>query len=130
MTYIDPDRDLRELFSRMKDEDRARAPAFHTRRVKLVPRPIWVRVAMAGATAAMIVVATLKLITQLGPQERATRASVREMQRRVYAGTAWTSPTDFLLNTSTSQLLRVVPTFGPAHWINTDSTSLRMRYRS
>jgi hypothetical protein len=138
MTHFDPDRDLRALFSRMKAEDRMRAPAFHAPPVVRHARPKWVKVAMTGAAAAAIVVATLEVVNhQLAPHEREKRASVgerdrtrSEIQRRVYAGTAWTSPTDFLLNTSTSHLLRAVPTFGLVHWIDTDSTSLDTRHRS
>ena len=140
MTHIDPDSDLRELFARMKEEDRSLAPAFHPPRVTRAARPTWVTVAMAAAAAAAVVITALKVGDyRRATEERAERASVEaavrerarlEVERRIYAGTAWTSPTDFLLNTSTSQLLRAVPTFGPAQWINGDSTSIDTRYRS
>ena len=129
MTHMDPDRDLRELFSRMRDEDRAHLPPFKSEAVAPASSRRLLHVAVLGAAAAAIVVAALTLsdYRRSAAERERTRA---ELQHRVFAGTAWTSPTDFLLDTPTSELLRAVPTFGSARWVNSDSTSLDTRHRS
>lgn len=129
MTNIDSDRDLRELFSRMRDEDRAHLPTFQSATVRRAPSRRLLHVAALGAAAAGIVVAALTLADYRRVAAERDRTRL-EVQRRVFAGTAWTAPTDFLLNTSTSELLRAVPTFGSARWINSDSTYLDTRHRS
>jgi hypothetical protein len=88
-----------------------------------------IHLAVLGAAAAAVVVATLTLSDYRHSAAERERTRT-ELQRRVFAGTAWTSPTDFLLDTPTSELLRTVPTFGSPRWINTDSTSLDTRHRS
>jgi hypothetical protein len=129
MTHIDPDRDLRQLFSRVRDEDRAHLPPFRSPTVAPGPSRRLLHVTVLSAAAAAIVVAALTLsdYRRSAAEHDRTRS---EVQRRVFAGATWTSPTDFLLNTPTSELLRTVPTFGSARWINTDSTSLDTRHRS
>jgi hypothetical protein len=129
MTYIDPDRDLRDLFSRMREEDRARLPAFRSATAPRKRSLIWRQVVVAGAAAAAIVVATLAVSDYRRSAAERERTRM-ELQRRVFAGTSWTSPTDFLLDTPTTELLRTVPSFGSARWINADSTSLDTRHRS
>ncbi len=129
MTHRDPDRELRELFSRMRDEDGAHLPPFKSATVEPARSRRLIHLAVLGAAAAAVVVATLTLSDyRRGAAERERTRT--ELQRRVFAGTAWTSPTDFLLDTPTSELLRTVPTFGSARWISTDSTSLDPRHRS
>lgn len=129
MTHIDPDRDLRELFSRMKDEDRAHLPAFRCATTAPAPSRRLLKPAVMAAAAAAIVLATLTLSDYRRTAAERDRARL-EMQRRVFARTSWTSPTDFLLDNPTTELLRTVPTFGSARWINVDSTSLYARHRS
>ncbi len=129
MTHVDPDRELWELFSRMRDEDRAHLPPFKSVPFAPARSRRFLHVALLGAAAAAVVVAALMLSDyRRGASER-ERTRI-ELQRRVFAGTVWTSPTDFLLNTPTRELLRTVPTFGWARWINMDSTSLDTRHRS
>jgi hypothetical protein len=129
MTHVDSDHGLRQLFSRMRDEDRVHLPPFKTATVVPARSRSLLHVALLGGAAAAAVVSTLILSDY--QRSAAERERTRtELQRRVFAGTAWTSPTDFLLDTSTRELLRTVPTFGSARWINTDSTSLQTRNRS
>ena len=129
MTHMDPDRELRALFSRMRDEDRVHLPPFESARIAPPPSRRLLHVAVLGAAAAAIVVAALTVSDYQRSAAERDRTRL-EVQRRVFAGTGWTSPTDFLLNTPTSELLRTVPTFGSASWIESDSTSLDTRHRS
>jgi hypothetical protein len=129
MTQFDPDRGLREMFSRMRDEDRAHVPAFDIVPATPKARTRWFQIAMALTAAAAIIFATLAVADYR--RAAAEREGARsELRRRVVAGTAWRSPTDFLLETSTSELLRTVPTFGPARWTGTDALPLPTRPRS
>src|SRR5687768_4223878 len=118
MTHLDSDHELRELFSRMRDEDRAYLPPFKSATVAPARSRRLLQVAVLGAAAAAVVVAALTLsdYRRSAAERERTRT---ELQRRVFAGTAWATPTDFLLDTPTRGLLRTVPTFGSAHWINT-----------
>ena len=104
----DDDRELRKLFAQLKGEDRARTPSFRAPAMRVAPRrrPI-VRVALA---AAIVVIAVVLARPDQTPRIMAGPA--------VDLGTtAWRSPTDFLLNTPGSELLRSVPSVGsPDDW--------------
>ncbi len=104
----DDDRELRELFARLKQEDRARTPSFRTPIAREAPR--W------GRGTRVVVAAAVILITLvLARPDRTPRNMARQV---VDLGTAaWRSPTDFLLITPGSQLLRSVPAVGlPDGW--------------
>lgn len=106
----DDDRLLRELFARLKHEDRARTPSFRTpvRRVKT--RSVWVpRVAIAAAIAVVAIVL-------VRPDHPSRNVPVVDL-----GAATWRSPTDFLLVTPGSDLMRTVPAFGsPDPWVPVD----------
>ena len=127
MSDIDTERGLRELFDRLREEDRARTPSFDATVAALAQRrrlrPRWaLRMAAAAAAVAVITLA----YEQRQATVRRDRARA-EARRSVLPAPGWTAPTDFLLNTPGSRLLRTVPSFGAASWITTSSTNLRTR---
>jgi hypothetical protein len=127
MTDMGNEGDLRELFTRLRKEDRARTPSFSAMLAAVARRrrrrPRWpLRVA---AAAAALVVITLAY-EQRQAAVRRERARV-ELRHRVLAHPGWAAPTDFLLDTPGSRLLRTVPTFGSGGWVRTSSTNLRSR---
>lgn len=102
----DDDRSLRELFARLKQEDRGRIPSFRMPKGRARTRAVWVpRVAIAAAIA-------LVAIVLARPDRPAPSVSVVDL-----GSVTWRSPTDFLLATPGSDLMRTVPAFGsPDHW--------------
>ena len=107
----DDDRDLRERFARLRQEDRARTPSFRAIDARVAPRRMWSprRVVIA---AAIIVIALLLA--------RADRTPGNLAPQVVDLG-AWRSPTDFLLITPGSEFLRTVPAVGsPDDWTPID----------
>ena len=102
----DDDRSLRELFARLKHEDRARTPPFRTPERRVRTRPVWLpRVAIAAAIALIAIVLTR-------PDHPSRNVPVIDL-----GAATWHSPTDFLLVTPGSDLMRTVPAFGsPDHW--------------
>ena len=102
----DDDRLLRELFARLKREDRAHTPSFRTPVRRVRTRSVWVpRVAIAAAIA-------LVAIVLARPDRPSSSVSVVDL-----GAATWRSPTDFLLATPGSDLMRTVPSFGsPDHW--------------
>ena len=125
------DHDLRELFARARREDRERTPSFdavvsHAR--ARVARPRWGFRALAVAAAAAGVVVLARALVQ---QPTSVPTSAHDSSRpdpQALTSTVWTFPTDFLLNTPGSGLLREVPTFGAARWIGASAdTSTRNR---
>jgi hypothetical protein len=126
MTENRNERDLRELFARLKEEDRARVPSFHTTVAALGrrrrPRPRWgLRVAAAAA-----VIATLTLAYELRQAAERRERARAELGHRVLARPGWAAPTDFLLNTPGSRLLRTIPSFGSG-WVRPSSTTFGTR---
>jgi hypothetical protein len=117
MTDVENDRDLRELFARLREQERARAPSFHATVAALAQRrrlgPKWA-LRVAAAAAAVVVIT-------LAYEHR--QAAVRRERAR----SGWAAPTDFLLDTPGSRLLRTVPTFGSTSWIRSRSTTPRTR---
>lgn len=113
---IDDDRELRELFSRLKREDRTRVPSYRTPVARVAPR--WRPVARLAVAAAVVLIALV-----LGRPDR-TPNMARQL---VDLGAAtWEAPTDFLLITPGSELLRSIPTVGsPDDW-----TPINLRGRS
>jgi len=105
------DRELRELFARLREEDRARIPSFRAPAAREAPRWMW---APRIAAAAAIVLITLVLAWPDRPQS-VTLHGVD------LGAAAWQSPTDFLLITPGSELLRTVPAVGsPDDWTAID----------
>jgi hypothetical protein len=97
----DDDRDLRDRFARLRDEDRAHLPAFRVARE--APRWTWSpRVLIA---AAIILIA----LVLARPDRTPTNPSIQFVDLRA---ATWRSPTDFLLVTPGSELLRSVPEVG------------------
>jgi hypothetical protein len=108
----DDDRDLRELFARLRQEDRAGAPSFRAPAPREAPR--WMRASRLAAAAAIVLLALV-----LG---RPDRTRHRPSHYVVDPGAiVWRSPTDFLLVTPGRELLRTVPAVGsPDDWTPID----------
>ena len=108
----DDDRDLRALFARLKQEDRARVPSFRAPRAREAPR--WGRVGQVALAAAVVLIALVLAWPDRTPPAVARPAvDLRTV--------AWQSPTDFLLITPGSELLRTVPAVGsPDDWTPID----------
>ena len=104
----DDDQELRKLFARLKDEDRGRTPSFRAPALRVAPG--WRPLARVALAAAVVVIAVV-----LARPDQTPRMTVHPA---VYLGTtAWRSPTDFLLSTPGSELLRSVPAVGsPDDW--------------
>lgn len=106
------DRDLRALFARLRQEDRAGVPAFRAPRVGKTPQ--WRGVGRVAVAAAFILIA-LVLAWPNGRPPTLARQVVD------LGAVAWRSPTDFLLITPGSELLRTVPAVGsPDDWTPID----------
>jgi hypothetical protein len=128
MTKIENEPDLRALFAHLKEEQRARTPSFHAtvaaaRRRRPRPRRA---LRVAAAAAAIVVISLAYQQREAAVRRERARAEVRH---GLLAGSRWATPTDFLLNTPGSRLLRTVPTFGSDTWIGTSKT-LRTRNQS
>jgi hypothetical protein len=104
----DDDRELREMFARLRQEDRARIPSFRPPAAREAPRRMWSpRVAVAAA----IVLIALVLAR---PDRTPRNVSPHVVD---LGAAAWQSPTDFLLITPGSELMRTVPVVGaPRDW--------------
>ena len=104
----DDDGTLRELFAQLKEEDRARTPSFRPPAMRPVPRRrSMVRVALAAASVVVAIV--------LARPDQTPRIAARQLVD--LRASAWRSPTDFLLITPGSELLRSVPSVGsPDDW--------------
>jgi hypothetical protein len=108
----DDDRELRELFARLRQEDRARIPSFRAPATREAPRWTW----SARITVAAAIVLIALVLARPDRDPRNTSLHVVDLG----AG-AWRSPTDFLLITPGSELLRTVPAVGsPADWVPND----------
>ena len=108
----DDDRDLRALFARLKEEDRAGVPSFRTPHGRQAPR--WGSVARVAMAAAAILIALV-----LAWPDRTPPAGARQVVD--LRSVTWQSPTDFLLITPGSELLRTVPAVGsPDDWTPID----------
>lgn len=106
---IDEETDLRERFAELRAEERSGVPRFEPRfesRFQRRPRERRRPVAWGAlaATAALLLVAILTVMTRprptrFSPSDRAVVRSVAE----------WHPPTDFLLRTPGSEMLRTTP---------------------
>jgi hypothetical protein len=102
------ERDLRDLFARLKAEERPHVAPFRAPTRRAPRRPLWVpRIAVAAAIAL--------IAFMLARPDHPPRNVAFET---VDLGAAiWRSPTDFLLITPGSELMRTVPAVGsPEHW--------------
>ena len=97
------DRDLRALFARLKEDDRARVPSFRAPQPGKAPQ--WGSLARVAAAAAVILIA----LVLAWPDRRPPTVGRQGVDLSVVA---WQSPTDFLLITPGSELLRTVPAVG------------------
>jgi hypothetical protein len=101
----DDDREFRELYARLKAEDRAHTPPYRApMRAEPRRRPWSPRIAVAAA----IVLIALILARPDAPPPHAFQPDLRR--------STWRSPTDFLLETPGSELLRTVPVVGSPHF--------------
>ena len=96
----DDDRDLRDRFARLKAEERTDASPFRVPVPRARARPTWVpRLAVAAGVVLIALV--------LARPDRPPRTlSLQIVDLRA---TTWRSPTDFLLTTPGSELMRTVP---------------------
>ena len=101
------DRELRERFAALRDEDAAGAPAFSdvlrgrttsptTRRSRLIP---------IAVLAAAAVVTTVVLVKPPGGGDGSTEAAIAQAK----ALSSWTAPTDALLTLSGLEIPNTVP---------------------
>ena len=98
---LDPvDADLREQFQRLKQQDKDRAPAF---RRPASPGGHW-RLNYRFAALALILIAGI-VFTIARRQQLPDEAVIAQLSH-------WRAPTDSLLRTPGSQLLKTLPTFG------------------
>jgi hypothetical protein len=102
------DRDLRDLFARLRESDRRLAPDCE-RLLQRARRQSPPRLALAGAGLAVAVMAAALLVmTRLAdkPDGDAVTSSIPT------SITYWRAPTDFLLDTPGRDLLRTIPGIG------------------
>ncbi len=104
----DDDRELREMFARLRRQDHARVPPFRLPAAR--PVSPWAMPMKVAAAAAVILVAVVLAIPDSG--ERQPPVQLVDL-----GDAAWHSPTDFLLITPGSELLRTMPPIGsPRGW--------------
>ena len=102
-----PDEKIRHWFERLKQDDARTAPSFSSSwrsAESRVKRPGSVRFRLA-AIAAVIVLAAAGAWIVLKQRPARPIATVAQLSQ-------WRAPTDFLLETPGSQLLRTIPRFG------------------
>jgi hypothetical protein len=104
----DDDRDLRDRFARLRAEERADVSPFRAPVRRAPSRPAWIpRLAVA---AAIVLVA----LVVARPDRPPRNLSVGVVDLRA---ATWRSPTDFLLTTPGSELMRTVPALtSPDHY--------------
>lgn len=106
----DEDRDLRDRFARLKREDRSIVPTFRAPMASERPRPRW---PVPTAIAAAIVLIAFLIARPDRPSETSLHVDL--------GSASWRSPTDFLLDTPGSDMLRRVPAVGsPDDWAPID----------
>lgn len=108
------DREIGDMFARLKAEERREAPSFREVRARARRRstPRGTRVPVLAAIAAAVAVFVIGALVRQGP----TRPDVALLDVDLGA-TTWSSPTDFLLSTPGSDLMRMVPAVGaPRDW--------------
>jgi hypothetical protein len=104
----DDDRGLRELFARLRAEERADVPSFRAPARRAKSRPV--RFAQVAVAAAIVLIALV--LARLDHPPQTSSHQVVDLGDAV-----WRSPTDFLLVTPGSELMRTVPAVGsPNHW--------------
>ena len=104
----DDDRELRDMFARLRREDHSHVPPFRLP----ASRPVspWALPVKVAAAAAVVLVAVVLAVPDSG-QRRSPIPPVNP------GDAAWHSPTDFLLITPGRELLRTIPPIGsPRGW--------------
>ena len=101
------DHDIRDRFAALRQEEAAQAPEFEQllRRAPL-PRPEYPRILIA---ATLCLALSFAAILGLRPAFQRRHSAPGGTALSI---TAWTPPTDFLLDTPGSELLRTVPVIG------------------
>lgn len=102
------DRELRDMFARLRQEDHAHVPPFQLP----AARPIspWALPMKVAVAAAVILVAVVLAVPDSG--QRGVPVQLVDLGEA-----AWHSPTDFLLITPGRELLRTMPPIGsPRGW--------------
>ena len=108
----DDDRELREMFARLRQEDHAHVPPFQLPAAR--PTSPWALPMKVAAAAAVILVAVVLAVPDSG--QRGVPVQLVDL-----GDAAWHSPTDFLLNTPGDELLRRIPPIGsPQGWTPID----------
>ena len=107
---MNDDRELRDRFARLRQEDRSRVPAFRAPVAGAPSKPMWpVRIALAAAIALIVFL----IARPDGPSAGSLHVDLR--------AASWRSPTDFLLETPGRDMLRHVPAVGaPDDWTPID----------
>ena len=113
----DDDRDLRDWFAQLKSEDRAHTAPFRTPTWRAKRQRLWVA-RITAAAAAIVLIALVLARPDHPPRNVAFDAGI-------LGATTWRSPTDFLLVTPGSELMRTVPAVGTP-----DESMSIDRYRS
>ena len=112
MTGSRDDRELAELFARLRQADRTAAPPFGRVRRGGPGKAVGAGRAVEAVNlirAALAVAAVIALLLFRGHGGRDDPAAALAAARRI---TAWRSPTDFLLEVPGSRLLATVPELG------------------
>jgi isopentenyl diphosphate isomerase/L-lactate dehydrogenase-like FMN-dependent dehydrogenase len=100
------DDELRERFASLRREDALKAPSF-TRLSVTAARPVARSRLRLAAAAGIVLAVAAAFVGRIEWHERAVRQSLTAMPLA-----EWRSPTDFLLDTSGTALLRDVPRIG------------------
>jgi hypothetical protein len=116
---VDPDRDLARLFEEQRREDASLAPAFsellarpRRRRESAAARMTWrpALVRTVGTVLMVVLVAAAALLLRR-PDERERPTPDSELLATASALADWKAPSDSLLETPGTDLLRQVPVF-------------------
>ena len=108
------DREIEEMFARLKADERRDAPSFQEVRARAT-RPHQPRSTRVPVLATIAAAVAFLVIGTLVRQDR-PRSDVALLDVDLGAST-WSSPTDFLLSTPGSDLMRMVPAVGaPRDW--------------
>jgi hypothetical protein len=113
----DPERELRDEFARLRDEERRQVTPFRevlSKPIEHRPPPArasWVRITAAAAVLALIVGLTISR-ARWTPSQGPIAGTGAAIEIVDLGTTSWISPTDFLLELPSQELLEEVPTFG------------------
>ena len=109
------DREIREMFARLKAEERRDVPSFQEVRARATRRhqPRSTRLTVLATVAAAIAFFVIGTLVRQDPPHADVALLVVNL-----GATTWSAPTDFLLSTPGSDLMRMVPAVGaPRDWL-------------